>query len=132
MTGLRAAGGAVVCAAVAALAVSAAVMAQAPAGGPAGVSRLGAPQGPVLQEYCVACHNERTKTAGLVIDPAGLSDVGRQADVWEKVVRKLRTRAMPPAGARRPDDATYDAVASWLEGELDRAAAARPQLGSVP
>jgi hypothetical protein len=85
-----------------------------------------------MQQYCVACHNERTKTAGLVIDPAGLSDVGGHAEVWEKVVRKLRTRAMPPAGARRPDEATYDAVASWLEGELDRAAAARPQLGSVP
>ena len=85
-----------------------------------------------LTTYCVSCHNERLKTGGLAIDPAGVSDVGMQAEVWEKVVEKLRTTSMPPAGAKRPDAATYRGVVSFLESELDRAAAARPRLGDVP
>jgi mono/diheme cytochrome c family protein len=86
----------------------------------------------VLGRYCVTCHNERLKTAGFVIDPAGLSTAGEHADVWEKVVKKLRTTSMPPAGAPRPDEATYESVASALEAVLDRAAAARPQVGKLP
>jgi mono/diheme cytochrome c family protein len=85
-----------------------------------------------LDQYCVTCHNTRLKTAGFVIDPAGLADVGAGAEAWEKVVRKLRTAAMPPAGAPRPDGATYETVASFLESELDRAAAAKPDLGKLP
>jgi mono/diheme cytochrome c family protein len=85
-----------------------------------------------LNRYCVTCHNERLKTAGFVLDPAMLSDVGAHADNWEKVVKKLRTTSMPPAGAPRPDAATYDSVATFLEAELDRASLARPQLGKLP
>ena len=76
----------------------------------------------VFNRYCVTCHNSRLKTAGLVIDPADLNDPGANPELWEKVVRKLRSSAMPPAGAPRPDQGTYDAVASFLETELDRAA----------
>ena len=54
------------------------------------------------------------------------------ADTWEKVVRKLRTGAMPPAGRPRPDQAGSDSLASWVEGALDRAAAAEPNPGRVP
>ncbi|HEY1306907.1 MAG TPA: DUF1592 domain-containing protein [Vicinamibacterales bacterium] len=86
----------------------------------------------VFTQYCVTCHNPRLKTAGLVIDPASLGDVGAGAEMWEKVVRKLRTSAMPPAGAPRPDRATYDAVAAYLETELDRASIAHPQFGKLP
>ena len=86
----------------------------------------------VFTQYCVTCHNARLKTAGLVIDPAGLTDVGTGAEVWEKVVRKLRTETMPPAGAPRPDKATYESVAAFLESELDRAALTHPQLGKLP
>src|SRR5262245_54409516 len=86
----------------------------------------------VFTQYCVTCHNARLKTAALVIDPASLGDVGAGAEMWEKVVRKLRTASMPPAGAPRPDKATYDSVASFLETELDRTAMARPQLGKLP
>jgi mono/diheme cytochrome c family protein len=85
-----------------------------------------------LKQYCATCHNERLQTAGLVIDPAAVADPGSHAEVWEKVVRKLRTTSMPPAGAPRPDAATYDAVAAFLETELDRAADARPMLGRLP
>ena len=55
------------------------------------------------------------------------ANVGADGETWEKVVRKLRSRAMPPAGMPRPDEATYEAVASRLETDLDRLAAARPQ-----
>ena len=80
-----------------------------------------------LDRYCVTCHNERLKTGGLALDRMDLARVPEGADVWEKVVRKLRTGAMPPAGARRPDPAAADALASWLETTLDRAAAADPE-----
>src|SRR5215813_232428 len=83
-------------------------------------------QAQVFTKYCTTCHNERLKTAGLVIDPASLTRVGSNAETWEKVVRKLRANSMPPAGSPRPDEATYNAVASDLETELDRAAAAKP------
>ena len=88
--------------------------------------------GAVLTRYCVTCHNERMKTGGLVIDPAGLADVGTSAETWEKVVKKLRTQAMPPAGMPRPDQPTYNNLAGFLETALDRAAAAGPPSGNLP
>ena len=86
----------------------------------------------VLKQYCATCHNDRLKTGGVVIDPAGLTSVATGADGWEKVVRKLRTQTMPPPSAPRPDAASYDRVASFLESELDRAEAANPHLGKLP
>ncbi len=83
----------------------------------------------LLNKYCVACHNARLQTAGLRLDTADLSAVGQNGDVWEKVVRKLRTGAMPPLGRPRPDQGAQMAFASWLESELDRAADAHPQPG---
>jgi hypothetical protein len=59
-------------------------------------------------------------------------DVANSAETWEKVVVQLRSRSMPPARVRRPDAATYDAVASWIEAELDRGAAANPAPGRPP
>ena len=58
-----------------------------------------------------------------------MAHVPDRADVWEKVVRKLRAGDMPPSGQPRPDKSTYDGFASWLETELDRAAAAKPTPG---
>jgi hypothetical protein len=86
----------------------------------------------VLKQYCATCHSDRVKAGGLVIDPAAVSNVGTDADRWEKVVRKLRTQAMPPPGAPRPDAASYERVASFLESELDRVEAAKPHLGKLP
>jgi hypothetical protein len=83
----------------------------------------------LVSKYCVTCHNERLKTAGLLLDKADAAQVSNSADVWEKVVVQLRSRAMPPSSVPRPASATYDAVATWLEGELDRAALARPNPG---
>lgn len=82
-----------------------------------------------LNQYCVACHNQRTKTAGLALDTTDLAKVGRDAEIWEKAVRKLRSGMMPPQGAPRPDDATRSALVSWLTSGLDRAAAASPNPG---
>ncbi len=83
----------------------------------------------VLNRYCITCHNEKLKTAGLMLDKLDLENVSEGAPLWEKVIRKLRTGAMPPAGAPRPDGTTYDAIASYLETALDSAAAARPNPG---
>ena len=86
----------------------------------------------VFTRYCLTCHSAALKTAGLALDPADLTRIDANPEQWEKVVRKLRTNAMPPAGAPRPDQATYDSVASFLETELDRAAAAHPNPGKLP
>jgi mono/diheme cytochrome c family protein len=82
-----------------------------------------------INQYCVACHNERVKTAGLALDAAGIDRVGEHAETWEKVVQKLRGRMMPPPGRPRPDEAAYDAVVSYLESSLDRVASAAPNPG---
>ena len=51
----------------------------------------------VLDRYCVSCHNEKLKTADLTLDKIDAGNVSGAAPVWEKVIRKLRTGAMPPA-----------------------------------
>jgi cytochrome c551/c552 len=85
----------------------------------------------VIDQYCVACHNEKPKTAGLMLDKLDLAHVGDNAEVWEKVVRKLRAGMMPPLGMPRPNTAAYEALTVSLENELDRAAAVKPRL-AVP
>ena len=87
------------------------------------------PHGAVLERYCLGCHNERLLTAGLALDTVDVGDVGAHPGVWEKVARKLRSRTMPPRGRPRPDAATYDAVADYLEASLDRTWAAQPNPG---
>jgi len=82
-----------------------------------------------IDRYCVTCHNERTKASGLALDTVDLAHPESSGDVWEHVVRKLRTRSMPPPGMPRPDEATYDGLATSLEAALDRAAALRPNPG---
>ena len=83
----------------------------------------------VLDRYCVTCHNGRLRTGNLALDGVDTERVGADADVWEKVLRKLRTQAMPPPRRPRPAAATYGAFAAWLEAALDRAAAERPNPG---
>ena len=80
----------------------------------------------VLDQYCVTCHNQKLKTAGLLLDKLDLAHVGEHAEQWEKVVRKLRAGMMPPSGLPRPKAATYEALTVALENELDRAAQANP------
>src|SRR6202171_71457 len=85
-----------------------------------------------LRQYCVTCHNPTLKTAGLVLDRGAVAQVGNNAELWEKVIRQLRSKTMPPPGMPRPDPATYEKVASYLETELDRAATANPNPGEMP
>src|SRR3984957_8128433 len=77
----------------------------------------------LVNKYCVSCHNEKLKTAGLALDRADADNPSNSHETWEKVIVKLRSRAMPPPKLPRPDNATYDKVAAWLESEIDRAAA---------
>src|SRR5262245_58396011 len=83
----------------------------------------------VVKQYCVGCHTHRRRKADLSLDDIDFADAGAEAERLEKVVRKLRARSMPPEGARRPDESTYNAFAAWLEGSLDRAAAAHVDPG---
>src|SRR5580704_6600707 len=84
-----------------------------------------------VKQYCVSCHNERNKAAVLnfTLDTADATTAGEHGEIWEKVVAKLRAGQMPPATARRPDRAVSDAVATWLETELDRNAVVHPNPG---
>jgi hypothetical protein len=100
----------------------AAALAQSPATSPLLSQRA------VLDRYCVTCHNQKLKTAGLMLDTLDLAQVGEHAEQWEKVVRKLRAGMMPPAGLPRPNAASYEALTVSLETALDHAAAAHPHL----
>jgi hypothetical protein len=89
--------------------------------------------GETIDKYCSGCHNSRTKSAattnGVILDRAMLADAASHPEIWEKVVRKLRLGAMPPDGMPHPDAAAHDALVSWLETSLDRAAVTSPNPG---
>ncbi len=87
------------------------------------------PDRALLDQYCIGCHNQKLKTAGLMLDQLDLAHPGQDAETWEKVVRKVRAGMMPPSGLPRPDRAKLDAWTSKLEAELDQAAAAKPNPG---
>ena len=84
----------------------------------------------LINQYCVTCHNQRANTGGLALDTMDFDHVGKAPEIWEKVVRKIRTGLMPPSGARRPERSVLDSVASDVEERLDRAAALSPNPGS--
>jgi mono/diheme cytochrome c family protein len=86
---------------------------------------------PLIEQYCVTCHNQKLKTAGLALDALDATKPQADAETWERVIGKLRARSMPPPGRPRPDTATYRAVATALEHEIDRAWAARPNPGRI-
>src|SRR5262245_3226775 len=88
-----------------------------------------APARQFLSLYCVRWHNERTQTASLMLDKMDLTNIPAGAEVWEKVVRKLRTNAMPPPGMPRPDRAISDAMVELLETALDSEAGRHPDPG---
>src|ERR1051325_8611488 len=89
-----------------------------------------------LQEFvtrhCTSCHNREDKKGGLALDIVSSKHVGAHPDIWEKVVRKLTARQMPPPGKPRPDERTYVSIVTALESELDHLAALRPNPGRTP
>ena len=91
-----------------------------------------APHAALLNQYCVTCHNEGLRSRGTVpleLQTVDLTTVPAEAELWEKVIRKLRTGSMPPSGRPRPDRAAADSFATWLETEIDRVAAEHPNPG---
>jgi hypothetical protein len=98
---------------------------------PAPTAASVATQRALLDQYCVTCHNDRLKRANFSIEKLDLTAAGDHADVWEKVIRKLRAGVMPPPGVRRPSLPEYEGLRDWLEAEMDRLGAARPNPGSV-
>src|SRR5438094_711515 len=83
----------------------------------------------MVRQYCADCHDGEMKKGGLDLDGLSDADVIQHSDVWERVVRKLRARQMPPLGKDRPAERSYDEVVSWLASTLDRAAAKHPNPG---
>jgi len=82
----------------------------------------------LVKQYCITCHNARLKTGGLALDTVSTTDIPAGAEVWEKVIRKVRAGMMPPVGVPRPDQAALDNLVSHLETTLDKAALASPVL----
>src|SRR4051812_34206403 len=68
----------------------------------------------LLDQYCVTCHNQRSKTANVMFDTMDLANMSKDGKIWERAVRKLRGGMMPPPGARQPDRASVEKFASWL------------------
>ena len=83
----------------------------------------------LLNRYCVTCHNNQAKTGGLSLQERDLVNLSADADVWEKVVRKLGGGFMPPPGRPRPDRRAQEAFIAALETEIDAAASAKPDPG---
>ena len=85
-----------------------------------------------VTQHCTRCHDGEAKKAGLDLDALSADEVEAHPVAWEKVVRKLAARQMPPLGKPRPDERTYESFVATLEAELDRVAAARPDPGRTP
>jgi mono/diheme cytochrome c family protein len=75
-----------------------------------------------IKQYCAGCHSDRAKMGGVSFEGLTADRIGQHADVFEKAVRKVRARVMPPPNAKQPDAATAESLVSWLETSLDRAA----------
>src|SRR4030095_4707602 len=93
-----------------------------------------APIRTMLDAYCIGCHSATAKAGGIAFAGMSLDDIGSNAETWEKAVRKLRGRLMPPPGSRQPSPTEVDAFINSLEGALDRDSriAGRPVAGHVP
>ena len=89
----------------------------------------GPPDRAMLDRYCLACHNDRLRTAGLSLQGRDIGDVTAAPDVWEKVLGKLRTGGMPPPDRPRPTDAETEPIMAWLEASLDQVALDSPNPG---
>jgi len=85
----------------------------------------------LLDKYCVTCHSDRLKTANLSLQGLDLTKVADHAEVWEKVIRKLRAGVMPPPNIPRPALTEYEGLRDFLETEIDRVAATKSNPGSV-
>src|SRR2546429_1867787 len=83
----------------------------------------------LLDKYSRGCHNQKLKTGGVALDIVDISNVGSYAHVLERVLRKVRTGEMPPAGLPHPEPSAASSFAKWLEDSLDKSASANPNPG---
>jgi cytochrome c551/c552 len=104
----------------------------APAGPKGPALQVSVPDAALVQKYCLTCHSARVKTGGLSLEGMNPAEAAAHADVWEKVVMKLRGGMMPPQGMPRPDEASLDAFAVALEQTLDRGAQGQVRPGYKP
>ncbi len=103
---------------------------QTPAAAPGPAMPTAEQAGTIVKTYCAGCHNSTAKVGGLALDALNLDSVPKDAEIWEKVDRKLRGRLMPPPGAKQPDQKEVDSLASFLETRLD-ASSGGPRAGHV-
>jgi hypothetical protein len=85
-----------------------------------------------VNKYCVGCHNTRNPQPGndpVNLESASLDNLLPHAATWERVLRKLSVRAMPPQGVPHPAEPEYVAFTTWLADSLDRAWAGRVTPG---
>ncbi len=99
---------------------------------PAAAVMTSVEQTALVKQYCAGCHSERGKAGGLSLASFDAANILEHAEATEKMIRKLRAGMMPPAGARRPEPAVINALASAFETRIDRAAALNPNPGSRP
>jgi hypothetical protein len=83
----------------------------------------------IVRRYCLTCHNDKAKSGGLSLASFDVAHAARDAEVAEKVIRKLQAGMMPPPGAQRPDASAYAALITAIETTVDAAAAANPNPG---
>lgn len=83
----------------------------------------------LIDQYCVACHNAQFQNADMMLDNLDLNQLSQDAHIWERVIRKLRSRAMPPPGSPRPPESTYVTMIAWMQDQIDQAAALTPNPG---
>lgn len=87
---------------------------------------------PVMDRYCIGCHNTKVKSGGIALDAGSVATPAENPELWEKVVRKLDHRQMPPVGLPRPDDPTYDGMVASIIASIDRASMKKPHPGRTP
>src|SRR4051794_27391691 len=80
----------------------------------------------VVKEYCYDCHDSEAKKGDLNLEAIVGKDLTGNSDSWEKVIRKMESRQMPPIGKRRPDEQGYNETIAELTATLDKAAAKHP------
>ena len=116
-------------------AVAAPIILQTKASGqtPAAKSVATAPdsRGALISAYCFTCHSQRLKTGGLALEGLNLGSAEDNAQIWEKVLRKLRGHQMPPPGSPQPPLQDVDSFVAWMETTLDTQARG-PKAGYVP
>ncbi|MCU1260389.1 MAG: hypothetical protein JWO80_3274 [Bryobacterales bacterium] len=96
---------------------------------PAFAGEPGIPPGALVNQYCLGCHNQKVKTAGISVQALDAANVGQDPATWEKILRKVNAGQMPPAGLPHPQPAVSLSFTKWLGSELDHSAAAHPNPG---